>query len=154
MFKKIKNWLGIEGVKIEIAEVSVDESASNQVNGVVELTTQSAQEIEKLIVTIREKYSRGRRKKSKLVDEYVLGKKEIELHQAIDVDQPITASFAINYALLKSDIEKLGEKNILYKGISKLAKVAKNAKSSYSLTVEAVVKGNALKPYDKVEIEL
>ena len=53
---------------------------------------------------------------------------------------------------LKSGIEKWGDKNILYKGVTSVVKILKNAKSTYSLTVEVTVKGNKLKPYDKATL--
>jgi len=49
-------------------------------------------------------------------------------------------------------MDRFGDKNFLYKGVSSLAKLLKNAKSKYTLIAEVSVKGNKLKPYDKVEL--
>ena len=67
----MKNWFGIEGAKISIIEVEVDKS-QQILSGKVELSTASNQRINSMIVTIKEKYTRGRRK-SKLSDVYTIG---------------------------------------------------------------------------------
>jgi hypothetical protein len=48
----------------------------------------------------------------------------------------------------------MGDKNILYKGLSKLAKLTKNTSSEYYLIAEAIVAENKLKPFDKMLLDL
>ena len=98
-----------------------------------------------------ERYTRGRRK-SKLIDEYTIGELSKIVDKSIIEDQIISEEFTLHFEISKSGMERFGSKNFLYSGLSQLAKLAKNAKSTYFLTVEVDVKGNKLKPYDKVEL--
>lgn len=153
MFDKIKNWLGIEGVSIKITEVSVHPTEYKTIIGSLTITSKSEQTIEGINIILKEKYSRGRRK-SKLVDEYTIAEKKIVLHQNIEIEEIIDVPFSIKYDLIKSDIDKMGDKNLFYKGLSKLAKLTKNTSSEYFLIAEAIVSGNRLKPFDKISIDL
>ena len=147
IFKKVKDWLGIEGVKVALAIDETFKLKENVVRGSYSISSQSDQYIESVRLIFKEKYSRGRRK-GKLIDEYVLSQSSIEIEESIKEDQVITREFELAFEPLKSGIEKWGDKNILYKGLTSVVKVFKNAKSSYSITVEVSVKGNKLKPYD------
>lgn len=153
MLKKVKNWLGIEGVNLTISDIQVD-SQNKNINGSIDFTTKSAQLISCVNVIVSEKYSRGRRKKSKLVNEYTIGEKRIIINKAINVDEALNIPFSIQYQLLESEIDQMGHKNIFFKGLSTLAKFAKNASSEYFLLIEAEVEGNRLKPFDKIALKL
>lgn len=153
MFKKVKDWLGIEGVKLEVSSVEVD-SDHKVIKGEILLSSQTEQTVEGIKIIVKEKYSRGRRKKSKLVDEYTLAEKMIGVNLVVSIDQPQLVEFDIKYDLLKSDMDRLADKNIFYKGVSAIAKLAKNAQSHYFLLAEAKVKGNRLSPFDKIEIDI
>ncbi len=147
IIKKVKDWLGIEGVKIALAVDETFKLRDQNISGSYSISSQSDQYIESVRLILKEKYARGRRK-SKLIDEYVLNEIEVDIKENIETDQVITREFSIAFEPLKSGIEKWGDKNILYKGVTEFVKVIKNAKSSYNLTVEVKVKGNKLKPYD------
>ena len=151
IFKKVKDWLGIEGVKVALAVEETFKLKEKVIKGSYSISSQSDQYIESVQLILKEKYSRGRRK-SKLIDEYVLNESSTKIGEAIAVDQVITREFEMPFNSLKSGIEKWGDKNILYKGVTSVVKVLKNAKSTYSLTVEVTVKGNKLKPYDNATL--
>jgi hypothetical protein len=153
MLKKVKNWLGIEGVHLSINGIQVDPQNHN-IKGIIDFTTKSPQLISCVNIAITEKYSRGRRKKSKLVDEYTIAQKRIVINQSITIDQELNIPFSIQYQLLESEIDQMGNKNIFFKGLSTLAKFAKNASSEYFLLIEAEVDGNRLRPFDKIAIKL
>lgn len=152
MLKKVKNWLGIEGVKLSISSIEVDQE-NRSVLGQIILTSGSEQEIEAIKVIIQEKYTRGRRK-SKLSDIYTLASTIIEVDKSINPNESIPLDFSIGYDLKESSIDRFGNKNIFNKGLSGIAKLVKGVKSEYSCTVEAYVSGNRLKPFDKVLVEL
>ena len=76
MFGKVKKWLGIEGAKMElILPEEIFESAGS-ITGKIRFRSMNEQRVVSVNLKLIEKYSRGR-KKSRLVDEYILG--EIEL---------------------------------------------------------------------------
>lgn len=152
MLNKVKNWLGIEGVAIEIIDAVADEE-NKKVDVAIRLTSQSAQELDAIRLIVKEKYKRGRRK-SKMVDEYTLGEKVIDVDISITPDEEIDLRYDIKYDLLLSEMDRMTtEGNILSKGLGHLAKLIKNAQSEYFVLAEVHVKGNRLRPYDKFLIE-
>jgi len=148
MLKKVKNWLGIEGVKVELLVPEEFSLKSEQVAGKILVSTQSEQFVEDATITLKERYKRGRRK-SKLIDEYTIGTLIIPINQVVSPDVELEKEFELGFHQLKTPIEKWGDRNFLYKGLSKLAKIAKNAHSTFEIIVELNVKGNRLKPYEK-----
>lgn len=151
IIKKVKDWLGIEGVKIGLALPETFKIKEGLITGSYSVSSQSEQYIESIRIILKEKYIRGRRK-SKLIDEYVLVEDVVSINEPIAKDEVITKEFTLEFSELKSAVDKLGDKNILYRGITSIAKMLKNAKSEYSVTAEVSVKGNKLKPYDTVII--
>ena len=151
MIRKVKNWLGIEAVKVELIMPETFAPEDGKISGRLIISSQSEQFVNTLNLTLVERYTRGRRK-SKLIDEYTIGELSKIVDKSIIEDQIISEEFTLHFEISKSGMERFGSKNFLYSGLSQLAKLAKNAKSTYFLTVEVDVKGNKLKPYDKVEL--
>ena len=152
MFDKVKNWLGIEGAKISIVDLEINK-AQRILSGTVQINSASNQHINSLIVTVKEKYTRGRRK-SKLSDIYTIGRVEIHLDLEIAAEEPIVKAFEVNYQMKLSSMDSFGQKNLLNKALAKTAKAIKGVNSIYTCTVELIVKGNKLKPYDSVIVKL
>ena len=151
MLKKVKNWLGIEGVKIKLDVPETFKLKDQELTGSYTISSLSEQYIESIRLVLVEKYVRGRRK-SKLIDEYILGEKVVDVNKSIDNQELIVEMFSLKFHPIKSAMDRFGDKNFLFKGIMGAAKLLKNAKSQYYLIVEATVSGNKLKPYDKVDI--
>ena len=151
MFGRVKRWLGIEGVKLELIlpeEISEDADA---LDGKIRFLSMSPQTVRKIRVRMIEKYKRGRRK-NKLVDEYHLG--DIELEQDIDIpaDEIVEIEFSLPFTLPKSDVDRFADKNVVFKGVASAAKFLKGVKSVYRVEAEAEVKGAALNPFHVKEI--
>ena len=70
MFKKIKNLLGIEGVKIELSCPSELPKTTESIKGKIKLSSKSIQIVEGITIKLIEKYKRGR-KESALINEYL-----------------------------------------------------------------------------------
>ena len=151
MIKKVKDWLGIEGVRVVIDLPETFSINDEKIGGSYTISTQSSQYLEHALITLKERYQRGRRK-SKLVDEYVIGKKLIDLSLPIEKDELIHREFDLEFNRAEAPIDRFGKRNILFKGLASMAKLAKNAKSQYFIIVEITVKGNKLKPYAKAEL--
>ena len=153
MIGKVKKWLGIEGVKLELEmpeEVVVD---SGEISGTIKFSSMHTQMVQTIRIVLIEKYKRGRRK-NKMIDEYKLG--EIELVEDIEVlaDTVVEVEFQLPFELVESEMDSLQSKNFFMKGLVKTAKLLKGAKSTYRLEAEADVKGVALNPFDKKEVNL
>ncbi|NJC24739.1 DUF4139 domain-containing protein [Neolewinella antarctica] len=149
MIGKMKQWLGIEGVKLELKvppEFSADQGL---VTGTVRLTSKSPQSVSAIKLTIIEKYTRGRDEDIR-VDEYQLG--SVVLRQPIMVPGegvPVSVAFSLAYETVSSPVEAFGNKNFLFKGLAWVAKQSRNASSEFRIEAEAQVQGVGLNPFDK-----
>lgn len=153
MFGKVKKWLGIEGVKLELVLPEEVSARDGQIAGKLRFMSMNAQTVTYIKVVIIEKYSRGRGSE-KLIDEYELG--NIELYEPFDVpaEEMVEIDFTLPYKIVKSDIEEWGDRNPLFGGLAKLAKNVNAVHSSFRIEAEAKVKGTALNPFDKKEIKI
>lgn len=153
MIGKVKKWLGIEGVKLEL--IIPEEISKNDgvVSGKIRLLSLNDQTLTHLKVVMIEKYSRGR-KKEKLVDEYQIGFIEIKKRITVVANQPKEIAFDLPFNLVKSEVENFGEQNFLFKGLTKLASLAYSVQSDFYILSEAIVEGVALNPFDKKVIRL
>jgi hypothetical protein len=152
MFDKVKNWLGIEGAKISIINIEVDKDLQ-LLSGKVSLTTSSDQHIHSMIITVKEKYTRGRRK-SKLSDVYTIGNTEILIDELITAEEPLEKEFEVAYQMKLSSVDSFGRKNLLNRALAKTAKAIKGVNSIYTCTVELSIEGNRLKPYDSTIVNI
>jgi hypothetical protein len=153
MFGKVKRWLGIEGVKIEMLLPDQVTGSLGVIEGKLKFESMNTQTVTKIKLTLTEKYIRGRFK-NKLTDQYKLG--EIELEQNIEVPahEVILIDFELPFSIVKSDMDEFGDKNFLLKKLVNTAKALKNVKSEYFIEAEAAVNGTALNPFDKQQIKI
>lgn len=145
MLKKIKEILGIEGVKLQLICPEEIERSADFVIGQIIITSKSAKTIEGLTIKLIEKYQRGRNE-SKLIDEYMLSSMDIEANLDLEPDQVEKMDFKLPLSLLLSEMDQFERKNILTSGLAKVAKKLKNVSSTYRVEVSAKVKGIALNP--------
>ncbi len=153
MFGKVKRWLGIEGVKIEMILPDQVYAASGVIEGKLKFESMHVQTVTKIRITLTEKYIRGRWK-SRLTDQYKIG--EIELDEAIEVPahEVIMMDFELPFTFVKSDMDEIADKNFVFRKLVDAAKTLKNVKSEFYLEAEAEVNGTALSPFDKQEIKI
>jgi len=148
MIGKVKSWLGIEGVKVELllpAKVAMD---SNEISGKIRLSSMNAHVITAIEVKLIEKYSRGR-SKEKLTDEYLLGRIELNQEFEIPANKTIELSFKLPFNMKSSEMDQLQSSNILMGGVVKAMKWFEKVSSTYRVEAYAKVKGVALDPFDK-----
>ncbi len=153
MFGKVKKWLGIEGVKVELLLPEMAFEEVGAVSGQLVFHSKNQQVVRSVRLKMVEKYSRGRGQ-DKLVDEYLLG--EITLDQRIEVpaEDPIAVDFTLPFQLRKSNVDEFGDKNFLTGGLVSLAKKLRAVSSEYRVVAEADVEGTALSPFDDKLIRL
>ncbi len=153
MFGKVKKWLGIEGVKLELAIPEMAFEQVGAISGQILFHSKNAQTVTSIRVVMIERYTRGRGK-DKLIDEYLLG--EITLKERIEVpaEQVIAIDFTLPFEMVKAPIDEFASRSFLNKGIAKLAKTFRNTKSEYRIEAEARVEGTALNPFDVKSIEV
>ena len=153
MFGKVKKWLGIEGVKIEIVLPEVTRARDGVVEGKLRFHSMNTQIVTHIRVAMFEKYSRGRGAE-KLIDEFKLG--EMELSESFEVPENdiVEVEFSLPFKLVKSEMDEFGDRNFLFRGISNLAKRSNAVKSYYRIEATAKVKGTALDPFDSKPLNL
>ena len=153
MFKKVKKWLGIEGVKLELILPEKINKQAGLVKGKIRFSSMNDQTVDAVKVVMVERFSRGR-KKEKMTDEYRLGAINLEQEINISKDNPVEIDFSLPYEMVKSEMDELEDKNILFSGLVKVAKKLRAVNSEYYVEVEAKAKGTALHPFDKQVIIL
>jgi hypothetical protein len=148
MFGKVKHWLGIEGVKLKLIVPEEIRESDKELNGKIQFHSMNKQIITSISVKMIEKYSRGKRK-DKLVDEYLLGKIQLEQKMEIPSEEIVEIDFTLPFEIKKSEMDDLENKNIFMKRLVKTAKWFNSVKSEFRIIAEANVEGVALAPFDK-----
>ena len=145
MLKRLKNILGIEGVKIDIVLPDDFDIESNHIVGEVLLTSQNDKIVEGLEIKIIEKYRRGK-KESLLVDQYILGHLKLDLMIPILANHEERLEFSLPFNRILSDMDKYQESSFLGELIVPFAKKIKGVKSEYKVEATAYIKGTKLNP--------
>ena len=153
MFGKVKKWLGIEGVKLELVLPDMAFEEVGAVSGKVRFYSKNAQTVTRIRLVMIETYSRGRGKE-RLVDEYLLAEITLDKRINVPVDEQIEIDFTLPFESVKSGMDEFGDKNLLTGGLAKLAKTISNVQSAYRIEAEAKVEGTALNPFDRKIIKL
>lgn len=148
MIGKVKKWLGIEGVKLELLLPDKLKASTGLLEGRVRLQSLKPQRVRGIRIVLIERYSRGRGKE-KLVDEYELG--DIELNRSLEVlpGELHEIPFSLPFSITRSNVDEFAGKNMLFGGLAKAAKAISAVRSEYRVEAEAQVEGVALNPFDK-----
>ena len=153
MLGRVKKWLGIEGVKLELIIPEEVAKSSQRIDGKMRFQSMNTQVVTEIKVVLIERYSRGKGKE-KLTDEYELGSIAEKRNFEVPAEEPVEMDFSLPFGLYESEVDKFENRNILFRGIAKAAKYIRGAKSDYRLEAEAKVKGVALNPFDRKSIKL
>lgn len=153
MFGKLKNILGIEGVKLSLITPAAVKEASGKIAGKIQLETLSDQTISNIQIKLIEKYARGR-KDNRLIDEYILGEELLKEKIVMKKDETKTIPFELSFSMLNSEMDDMEDSNIFSKGLVKVAKYLKKVESTYRLEATATVAGTKLSPTSTQAIEI
>ena len=152
LFGKLKRYLGIEGIKLELFIPEECAKTDEKLDGKLVLTTMHNQVVTYIKVALMEKYTRGRGKE-KRTDEYILGEIAIETQLEVAAGSPLEIPFNLPFAMVKSGMDRMQEKSLL-SPLVKTAKWIQGARSEYYIQAELQVKGTVLNPFDKKAIKL
>lgn len=154
MFGTVKKILGIEGVKLELIVPDKVSKDIGIVTGIVKLISLSDNNlIENIQIKMIEKYTRGRGD-SKLINEYPMGELIQKENITISKNDIIEIPFEMNFNYVRSEMDKMEDRNFFAKGLVKLAKKVRGVESEYTLRAEAKVKGTTLGPFDIKKLNL
>ncbi|MFY8011636.1 MAG: hypothetical protein ACOVRG_06625 [Saprospiraceae bacterium] len=146
MLTKVKNWFGIEGVKMDILLPDDIRSVDGLFSGILVFNALTTQEVLNVKVKMVERYGRGRGSE-RLVNEYVLGELFIDKSIIIEANIETKLSFAFSFKYVTAPIDDFAKKNILFKGMANMAKKMSKVNSEFRIEAEAKVKGTALNPF-------
>lgn len=146
MLTKVKNWFGIEGVKMDILLPDDIRSVDGLFSGILVFNALTTQEVLNVKVKMVERYGRGRGSE-RLVNEYVLGELFIDKSIIIEANIETKLSFAFSFKYVTAPIDDFAKKNILFRGMANMAKKMSKVNSEFRIEAEAKVKGTALNPF-------
>ena len=146
MLTKVKNWFGIEGVKMDILLPDDIRSVDGLFSGILVFNALTTQEVLNVKVKMVERYGRGRGSE-RLVNEYVLGELFIDKSIIIEANIETKLSFAFSFKYVTAPIDDFAKKNILFKGMANMAKKMSKVNSEFRIEAEAKVKGTVLNPF-------
>jgi hypothetical protein len=149
MLGKVKQWLGIEGVKLELLLPPDFSPRQGSLAGTVRLTSQNPQTVTAIKIVMVEKYARGKDERA-LVDEYELGRQLVtDLIEVPGEGVPVEVHFRIAFQPVLSEVDRFGRRNVVFGGLAWAARRLRNVKSEYRIEAEAQVRGVGLNPFDK-----
>lgn len=152
MIERVKNWLGIEGVKMEL-DIPLSIPADKYIlYGILHFTSLREQYIESLSFSLIETYKRGRGDNKRINDNLLAHEiRDVQLH--IREKSNYAYPFELNFNRFESNIDQLSKKLVL-RPFTKTVKWINGVKSSYVLHVSAQIKGNKLQPHIRQQIKL
>ena len=153
MIKKVKDWLGIEGVKLELILPEYAFKEVGALSGSIRFFSKNSQKVKSIRVVMVDKY-KGGRGEEKLIDEYELASASLTKTIKVPAEEEVEVEFSLPFSIVRSEMDEFGKKNFLFGGIAKAAKMINSVKSIYRVEAEAKVKGVALSPFDKKEIRI
>ncbi len=153
MIGKVKQWLGIEGVKISLELPELIRAEERVLEGLIRLESMHLQRVTRIRIALIERYARGRGS-DRLIDEYLLGELIIDEEIEVDPSQPVEMAFALPFAPLHAPVDELGRKHAWARPLVHLAKWAHKVETSYRVEAEATVEGTALNPVFRTAVRL
>lgn len=153
MFDKVKNWLGIEGVKIRFLLLKTYPKDVKTINGELEILSQSSQVIEGLRFKFIETYNIGKGKQRKN-EEFILGTLDMETVFTVNTQEKKRIFFKIPFKHQRSNMDKLADKGPLRRGFVFLAKTFSKVESTYRVEAEAKIKGSNWTAFTQSTLDL
>lgn len=148
MIGRVKNWLGIEGLKVALDVPEVASLRGQLVKGKVQLHSRKKETVDKITIQLIERYRRGR-KKDKLINEYVLATLVWEKPLEIPAGQVVEIPFRLEFERYNSPLDDFSDKNWIFKKMAGAVRLAENAHSDFRVEVTARAKSIALDPFVK-----
>lgn len=151
VFGKVKEWLGIEGIKLEIKLSDDLVKSDGEINGILKYSTKNTQQVVNTTVRLYEEYSRGRGK-TKKTDTYMIAELEISGSFMVYPEDIKEIPFKITFNYVESEMDKIQSKGGFSGVLAGMAKKAKGVKSKFIVEAESDIAGTALNPFDKAEV--
>jgi hypothetical protein len=149
---KVKQFLGIGGVKVVVTVPGEAAKDRSQVEGTITVSTKSDQQVQELVVKLVEHWTSGRGD-NKTTKEFELGTVKLP-GLALKSGESREVPFTLPFVMLKSGNDKLKEKGGVLGALGKAGAFMDGEKSVYRLTASASVKGTAFNPSSSKDIKI
>jgi hypothetical protein len=149
---KVKQWLGIGGVKIVLTVPEQITKDAGRVDGKLAVTTRSDQLLQSIEVKLVETWTTGRGE-DKTSQEFDLGNVELPGFE-LKAGEAREVPFSFPFELLKSRNDRLKEKGGALGVLGKAGSLMDAEKSTFHVSVSGDVKGAAFGPTDVKEVRL
>ncbi len=149
---KVKQFMGIGGVKIVLTVPDSVERAKGLLEGKLTLTSKSDQQLQEIEVKLVESWSTGRGD-DKTTKEFDLGKVTVPGF-ALKAGESRELPFTLSFEMIKSNADELKEKGGALGALGKAAAFANAEKSTFRVVATGDVKGTAFGPTDGKDIRL
>lgn len=151
-FDGIKQFFGVGGVDVALDCQPQVAKGSGVLQGAVTLTAKSDQQVLTVDVKLVEEWTTGRGDE-KETKEFELGKVQMPGMELKKGEQRVV-QFQLPFSLIKSNADQLKEHGGALGALGSMAAFANNEKSLFTVVAEADVKGTALDPSAKRQIQL
>lgn len=144
-FQKVKQFLGIVGVKVEMQVPDTFSKSGNTLQGKVVITSKSDQQILAVKVTFEETWKIGKGE-NETVKNFELGEWIAEQEFTIKAGETKEFPFTLNYSMIKSENDRMMDSSKVGSALGGLGKMLDGEKSVFKLVAMADVKGAAFDP--------
>ncbi len=144
-FQKVKQFLGIVGVKVEMQVDDTFSKTGSVIQGKVIITSKSDQQILAVKVSFEETWKIGKGE-SETVKNFDLGEWMSEQEFSIKAGQTKEFPFTMNYSMIKSENDRMAESSSVGKALGGIGKMLDGEQSVFKLIAMADVKGAAFDP--------
>ena len=144
-FQKVKQFLGIVGVKVDVQVGDTFSKSGNTIQGKVIITSKSDQQILSVEVGFEEVWRIGKGE-NETMKTFDLGEWKSEQEFTIKAGETREFPFTLNYSMVKSDNDRMMESSKVGKALGGLGKMMDGEKSNFWLKAMADVKGAAFDP--------
>ncbi len=149
---KVKQWLGIGGVKLELQIPSTVGKKDTQIQGQLHITSKSDQIVKEIKIIVEEEWQTGRGEE-KTRKTFQLGTIKLPGFE-IKTGESKSVEFTVPFELIKSNNDELKEKGGALGALGKLGAFAGGEKSDFFVKADADVQGTAFGPGDRKPIRL
>jgi len=146
VIRKVKNWLGIEGVKIQLEVPANLKVGQKELRLVLSLSALSDQKIKNIHLSLKEIYSRGNGK-NRRISEFILAEWEQEKSIKIGKQAPCFLPILLQPNWQYSAFDKWQKEGALQNYMGLWAKKLNSVKSEYLIEVNIDVAKTKLNPY-------
>jgi len=144
-FQKVKQFLGIVGVKVEMQVDDTFSKTGDTIQGKVIITSKSEQQILSVEVGFEEVWRIGKGQ-DETMKTFELGEWKLEEEFTIKPGESREFPFKLNYSMIKSENDRMMESSKVGKALGGLGKMMDGEKSNFWLKAMADVKGAAFDP--------